>query len=169
MPTFLILQPVRIGATWTKAGSMESGRRGPGGPSMTRSFQLRSFSHLRMNENLDPLNKNRRKRAVLTVGLERGLGCAVPRSSGGTPAFSLTSYGCIKLIRDSILNIVLQGVPKKVVDIILRASGSKNWSPDIALKILLATVENRIFHLYCFFRVALHFLKTAVNIMMRAE
>ena len=68
-----------------------------------------------------------------------------------------------------VLEYCSTGCPKKVVDIILRASGSKNWSPDIALKILLATVENRIFHLYCFFRVALHFLKTAVNIMMRAE
>ena len=74
-----------------------------------------------MNKNLDPLNTNRRKRAVLTVGLERGLGCAVPRSSGGTPAFSSTSYGYIGLSRDSILNIVLQGVPKKISDTILRA------------------------------------------------
>ena len=137
MSTFLILQPGRIGATWTKAGSTESGRRGPGGPSMTRSFQLRSFSHLRMNENLDPLNKNRRKRAVLTVGWERGSGCAVPRSSGGTPAFSSTSYGCINLIRDLFLNIVLQGVPKKkVVNSILRTRflAQKTGLPTLPLK-----------------------------------
>ena len=99
--------------------------------------ELRSFSHLRMNENLDPLNKTRRKRAVLTVGLERGSGCAVPRSSGGTPAFSSTSYGCISLIRDLFLNIVLQGVPKKkVVNRILRTRflAQKTGLPTLPLK-----------------------------------
>ena len=71
---------------------------------------------------------------MFTVGWDWGSGCAVPRSSGGTPAFSSTSYGCIDLIRDLFLNIVLKGVPKKVVDRILR-------SRFLALKILLATVE----------------------------
>ena len=85
-------------------------------------------------ESWSTLKKNRKKRAVLTVGWDWGSGCAVPRSSGGTPAFSSTSYGCIDLIRDLFLNIVLKGVPKKVVDRILR-------SRFLALKILLATVE----------------------------
>ena len=100
--------------------------------SIEQKQEKESCSYLRVKENLDPLKKNRKKRAVITVGWVWGSGCAAPRSSGGTPAFSSTSYGCINLIRELFLNIVLQGVPKKK----LRIRFQKNWSPNIALKIL---------------------------------